>query len=96
MTKKTRADGCCQCTGPQAMTAQAKRSTMMTADEIARGLTDAQRRAASEGRVTECPYNHPRGTRGPNCSEWPFKKGGAAAFISAVRQIIQEQNNADV
>ena len=69
---------------------------MMNADEIARGLTDAQRRAASEGRVTECPYNHPRGTRCPNCSEWPFKKGGAAAFISAVRKIIQEQNNAEV
>ena len=69
---------------------------MMTPDEIARVLTDAQRRAASEGRVTECPYNHPRGTRCPNCSEWPFKKGGAAAFISAVRQFIQEQNNADV
>ena len=46
-----------------------------------------------EGRVTECPYNHPRGTRCPNCSEWPFKKGGAAAFISAVRQFIQEKNN---
>jgi len=67
-----------------------------TPDEIARGLDEWRNTKKHEGRVTECPYNHPRGTRCPNCSEWPFKKGGAAAFISAVRQIIQEQNNADV
>ncbi len=48
-------------------------------------LTDEQRTAAIEGRVRECPYNHPVGTRCPNCSKWPFKKGGAADFVAYAR-----------
>lgn len=58
---------------------------MTDAATIARGLTKAQREAAVEGRVAECPYNHPVGTRCPNCSSWPFKKGGSGDFIAAVR-----------
>lgn len=57
--------------------------------EIARGLTKAQREAVLEGRVHDCPYNHPKGTRCPNCSRWPFKKGEAADFVLAVRQHIK-------
>ena len=49
-------------------------------------VTQAQREAALEGRVHDCPYNHPIGTRCPNCASWPFKKGGAAAFIEQVRE----------
>jgi len=52
-------------------------------------LTEAQREAVIEGRVHECPYNHPVGTRCPNCARWPFKKGGAAEFVSAVRDIVR-------
>ena len=49
-------------------------------------VTQAQREAALEGRVHDCPYNHQIGTRCPNCASWPFKKGGAAAFIEQVRE----------
>ena len=62
-------------------------------DRIIAGLSEAQREAAIEGRVAECPYNHPDGTKCPNCSRWPFRKGGAAAFVSAVRQRLQEMND---
>ena len=60
--------------------------------EIAAKLTKAQREAVLEGRVHDCPYNHPRGTRCPNCARWPFKKGGAAEFITAARAVLQEQS----
>jgi hypothetical protein len=56
---------------------------------IARGLNKAQREAVLEGRVHDCPYNHQVGTRCPNCADWPFKKGGAADFILAVRRILE-------
>ena len=46
-------------------------------------LTPEQIQAAKEGRVRECLYNHPVGTRCPICSSWPFAKGGAAQFVSA-------------
>ena len=57
---------------------------------IAKGLTKAQRDAVIDGRVTDCPYNHPAGTRCPNCSDWPFKKGGAAKFVESVRAALME------
>lgn len=57
-------------------------------------LLPEQLQAASEGRVSECRYNHPAGTHCPNCAAWPFKKGGAAEFVSAVRQYLQEQRHA--
>ncbi len=58
---------------------------MQTPEQIAAGLTKAQREAVIDGRVTECPYNHPVGTRCPNCAGWPFRKGGAANFVTTVR-----------
>ena len=60
------------------------------AQEVAGKLTKAQRRVVLDGRVQDCPYNHPVGTRCPNCSEWPFKKGGAAEFVQTVRAILQK------
>ena len=62
---------------------------------IAKDLTKAQLEALIDGRVHDCPYNHPAGTRCPNCSKWPFKKGGAAAFCLAVRAHIEGKNDAD-
>ena len=56
---------------------------------VAEGLTKAQREAVIDGRVTECPYNHPVGTRCPNCAGWPFRKGGASAFVERVRAALQ-------
>jgi hypothetical protein len=56
-----------------------RRAAADEARRIADGLTVAQREAVVEGRVQDCPYNHPKGTRCPNCAEWPFKKGGAAS-----------------
>ena len=53
--------------------------------EIARGLTKAQRRAVIDGGVFDCVYNHPQGTRCPNCTDWPFAKGGAAEFLETMR-----------
>ena len=32
----------------------------------------------------ECGYNHPVGTRCPACADWPYKKGGAAAYTAAL------------
>ncbi len=58
---------------------------------IAAGLTEAQRTAVIEGRVRECIYNHPTGTRCPICNDWPFKKGGAAAFVEAVLHHLGEK-----
>ena len=63
--------------------------------QVAARLTKAQREAVMEGRVHDCPYNHPIGTRCPNCSGWPFKKGGAAKFIATTRTILQETDNAN-
>lgn len=48
-------------------------------------LSEEQRLAIIEGRVHDCPYNHPVGTKCPNCARWPFKKGGAAEFVSTLR-----------
>lgn len=58
---------------------------------IVADLTDAQREAVLEGRVHDCPYNHPKDTRCPNCAQWPFKKGGAAEFVSAARLYIGDR-----
>jgi hypothetical protein len=65
-------------------------------DDVAKiaALTPEQLQAASEGRVGECQYNHPIGTRCPNCAGWPFAKGGSAKFISAIRQHLQEMGSA--
>lgn len=52
---------------------------------LAAKLSEAQRAAIIEGRVHDCPYNHPIGTKCPNCADWPFKKGGAAGFVLALR-----------
>lgn len=60
--------------------------------KIAKGLTEVQRQAVLEGRVRECPYKHPQGTRCPHCSGWPFKKGGAKAFVSVVRDYLTKEN----
>ena len=59
-------------------------------EALARSLTEAQRKAVVEGRVQDCPYNHPHGTRCPNCASWPFKKGGAAEFVAQVRDYLKE------
>ena len=67
--------------------------TVKTAEQIAAGLDQHQREAVLEGRITECPYNHPNGTRCPNCAKWPFAKGGAVEFVSAVRAILKEQDD---
>ena len=56
------------------------------------GLTAAQKVAVIEGRVTECPYNHPTGTKCPNCARWPFKKGGALEFVTAVRAALSQED----
>ena len=61
--------------------------------KIAAGLSEAQRLAVIEGRITECPYNHPRGTRCPNCTGWPYKKGGAEAFLITVRDYLRSKND---
>lgn len=45
-----------------------------------------QRNAAVAGRVAECPYRHPEGTRCPNCASWPFAKGGAGDFIAELER----------
>lgn len=65
----------------------------MTIAEIADSLSEGERRAVLEGRVHECPYNHPQGTRCPNCMKWPFKKGGAAEFVGSVRAHLKEQEH---
>ena len=57
---------------------------------IIAGLTDAEKRAVIEGRVIDCYVNHPVGTRCPNCADWPYKKGGASAFVEAVRKALGE------
>ena len=56
--------------------------------EIARSLTKAQRDAVMAGRAKECRYNHPEGTRCPNCAGWPYAKGGALEFIDTMRAIL--------
>ncbi|CAB4120785.1 hypothetical protein UFOVP5_22 [uncultured Caudovirales phage] len=58
-------------------------------DKLARGLTEAQRKAILGGRVHDCYVNHPVGTRCPNCVSWPFKKGGAAEFRLALKAHIE-------
>ena len=63
----------------------------MTIPNLAASLTAAQRKAVLEGRVSECYVNHPAGTRCPNCSAWPFKKGGAAEFVSTMRAYLKDQ-----
>jgi hypothetical protein len=63
----------------------------MDVEKIAEGLTEAQREAVLEGRVRECYVNHPEGTHCPLCRDWPFKKGGAEAFVSAVRAYLMEK-----
>jgi hypothetical protein len=63
--------------------------------KIAAGMDDRQKAAVLEGRVHDCPYNHPAGTRCPNCSAWPFKKGGAAEFVQSVAAYLKEQANAE-
>lgn len=63
-------------------------------DALAKGLTKAQREAVREGRVHDCPYNHPDGTRCPNCAGWPFRKGEAANFVTRMRAHL-EKNNED-
>ena len=68
--------------------------TVKTPEQIAAGLDQMQREAVNDGRVTECPYNHPKGTRCPNCAKWPFAKGGAVEFVAAVRAILKEQADA--
>ena len=65
----------------------------MTDAEIAAKLTKAQREAIAEGRVHDCPYNHPDGTRCPNCASWPFKKGEAAEFVERIRALLKETND---
>jgi hypothetical protein len=64
-------------------------AAMDDAEKIAAGLTEAQRTACIEGRVRDCIYNHPIGTKCPVCSDWPFAKGGAAAFVETVRAILE-------
>ena len=61
--------------------------------DIAKGLSPAQREAVIEGRVHDCPYNHPVGTRCPNCRDWPFKKGGAEEFVQQVRAILENEHD---
>ena len=66
----------------------------MTPAEIAAGRLNAdQKQAVIEGRVHDCPYQHPVGTRCPNCAGWPFKKGGAAAFVAETRAILEKENS---
>lgn len=61
--------------------------------KIADGLSDREQLAVIEGRITECPYNHPHGTRCPNCNGWPYKKGDAEAFLTAVRDYLRSKND---
>lgn len=63
-------------------------------DRIVARLTKAQREAALEGRVHDCLYDHEPGTRCPNCASWPYKKGGAAEFVDAVRAALNERTSA--
>ena len=63
---------------------------------LADGLTDRQLAAVIEGRVRECYVNHPVGTRCPNCVDWPFKKGGAADFISTLRAHLEAREGKEV
>lgn len=58
-----------------------------------KSLTKAQLQAVQDGRVHDCPYNHPLETRCPNCASWPFKKGGAAEFVKFVRNHLMEQEH---
>lgn len=68
---------------PNQTTNLADRAEAAGESETREVLTDEQRQAVLEGRVHDCPYNHPKGTRCPNCAKWPFKKGGAAEFVAA-------------
>lgn len=68
-------------------------SASMTPTEIARRLTEAQKEAVMEGRVHDCPYNHPIGSRCPNCASWPFKKGGAVEFVSDLKAHIERTDH---
>ncbi len=67
-------------------------TTPTEAERVAMGLSPAQREAVGDGRVTECPYNHPTGTKCPNCARWPFKKGGALGFVTAVRAALSQED----
>lgn len=66
---------------------------MTDLDKLAKSLTKAQREAVMEGRVTDCPYNHPQGTRCPNCASWPFKKGGDAEFVATMSAHLKGQSD---
>ncbi len=63
---------------------------MTSTATIIAGLTKAQQRAAIDGRIHDCYVNHPVGTRCPNCADWPYKKGGASAFVDAVRAELEK------
>ena len=67
---------------------------MTTPATIAKGLSEAQKRAIIEGRVAECYVKHPAGTKCPNCATWPFKKGGASAFIKTMRAYLENSHEA--
>jgi len=43
---------------------------MTDIERIAEALDERQKQAALEGRVHDCPYNHPEGTQCPNCAGW--------------------------
>lgn len=42
--------------------------------------------AAGQKSARECPYHHPVGTRCPNCAKWPYKKGGASAYVAELHR----------
>lgn len=84
LTDEQRADGWIEHDGP------APRDDIV---KIADGLSAKQREAIIEGRITECPYNHPHGTRCPNCARWPYKKGGAEAFLTTARDYLRSKND---
>jgi hypothetical protein len=59
--------------------------------KFAQSLTAAQRVRFMEGRVVDCPYDHPDGTRCPSCAKWPYVKGEAADFAANVRSYLKGQ-----
>jgi len=67
----------------------------MTAEEIVAGMSEDEKSALLKGRAVyiECRYRHPTGTKCPNCSTWPYKKGGAAEFMNAVRAILESNHD---
>lgn len=57
-------------------------------------MDERQKKAVVENRIHDCPYNHPTGTRCPNCADWPYRKGGAENFVIAVRRYLEENPDA--